>query len=114
MLTTVTSFAARAWTANSSTASAHAARNLSSQASISARYSSSERFSGSSVAVSYRPGKDELRLHRLVIHRDGDVRKIVFKDDFVLRDAPDPKLAWGRNGYTRGTIFAKLTKLKGG
>ena len=47
------------------------------------------------------------------IVRDGDVLKVVFKGDFVLRDAPDPKLAWGKNGFKKGTIFGKLGKLKG-
>lgn len=47
------------------------------------------------------------------IVKDGDVLKVVFKGDFVLRDAPDPKLAWGKNGYRKGTIFGKLDKLKG-
>jgi hypothetical protein len=47
------------------------------------------------------------------IVRDGEVLKVVFKGDFVLRDAPDPKLAWGKNGYKRGSIFGKLDKLRG-
>ncbi|KAB2848871.1 MAG: DM13 domain-containing protein [Hyphomicrobiaceae bacterium] len=47
------------------------------------------------------------------IVKDGDVLKVVFKADFVLKDAPDPKLAWGKNGYRKDTIFGKLEKLKG-
>ena len=47
------------------------------------------------------------------IVKDGDVLKVVFKGDFVLRDAPDPKLAWGQSGYKKGSIFGKLDKLKG-
>ena len=47
------------------------------------------------------------------IVKDGDVLKIVFKGDFVLKDAPDPKLAWGKNGIKKSTLFGKLGKLKG-
>lgn len=47
------------------------------------------------------------------IVKDGDVTKIVFADDFSLDGAPDPKVAWGNDGYVRGSIFSKLKKLKG-
>lgn len=43
----------------------------------------------------------------------GGVTKVVFKDDFSLQEAPAPRLAWGKDGYKRGTIFAKLAKFKG-
>ena len=33
--------------------------------------------------------------------------------DFRFDGAPDPKLAFGRNGYTRGTIFARLNSNSG-
>jgi hypothetical protein len=39
---------------------------------------------------------------------EGGVTKVVFKDDFTLQEAPAPRLAWGKDGYKRGTIFAKL------
>ena len=45
--------------------------------------------------------------------KDGAITKVVFKDDFSLQDAPAPRLAWGKNGYKRGTIFATLTQFKG-
>lgn len=47
------------------------------------------------------------------IVRDGDISKVVFKDDFTLQNAPAPRLAWGKDGYKRGTIFATLAKFKG-
>jgi len=45
--------------------------------------------------------------------RNGGAAKIVFKEDFSLQDAPAPRLAWGKDGYKRGAIFATLAKFKG-
>lgn len=45
--------------------------------------------------------------------KDGAVTKVVLKDDFSLQEAPAPRLAWGKDGYKRGTIFATLAKFKG-
>jgi len=47
------------------------------------------------------------------IVKDGDITKVVLSSAFFLRGAPDPKLAWGKGGYKRGTIFTKLRKTKG-
>lgn len=47
------------------------------------------------------------------IIRSGEAAKVAFKDDFILQDAPAPRLAWGKDGYKRGTIFATLAKFKG-
>lgn len=47
------------------------------------------------------------------IIKEGDVTKVVLKDDFTLQEAPAPRLAWGKDGYKRGTIFATLAKFKG-
>ncbi|MGQ0673150.1 MAG: DM13 domain-containing protein [Hyphomicrobium sp.] len=47
------------------------------------------------------------------IVREGTAIKLVLKDDFTLQDAPAPRLAWGKDGYKRGTIFATLAKFKG-
>lgn len=47
------------------------------------------------------------------IVRSGETVKVVLKDDFTLQDAPAPRLAWGKDGYKRGTIFATLAKFKG-
>lgn len=47
------------------------------------------------------------------IVRDGASTKVVLKDDFSLQDAPAPRLAWGKDGYKLGTIFATLAKFKG-
>ena len=47
------------------------------------------------------------------IVNDGAVTKVVLGKNFFLRNAPDPKLAWGRGGYKRGTIYAKLRKRNG-
>lgn len=49
----------------------------------------------------------------LEIVRSGEMVKVVLKDDFTLQDAPAPRLAWGKDGYKRGTIFATLAKFKG-
>lgn len=43
----------------------------------------------------------------------GEVLKVVFKDDFKLKEASAPRLAWGKNGYAKGTIFGKLDKFSG-
>ena len=45
--------------------------------------------------------------------KDGAVTKVVLKEDFTLQDALAPRLAWGKDGYKRGTIFARLAKFKG-
>jgi len=47
------------------------------------------------------------------IVKDGGTTKVVFGKNFKLDGAPDPKIAFGKNGYVRGTIFTKLNKLKG-
>lgn len=47
------------------------------------------------------------------IVREGAATKLVLKDDFALQDAPAPRLAWGKDGYKRGTNFATLAKFKG-
>lgn len=47
------------------------------------------------------------------ILRDAKGLKVVFSSNFRLRDAPDATLAWGKNGFKRGTFFGKLRKLKG-
>ena len=47
------------------------------------------------------------------IVRGGETVKVVLKDDFTLQDTPAPRLAWGKDGYKRGTIFATLAKFKG-
>lgn len=47
------------------------------------------------------------------IVKDGAVTKVVIKNDFTLQDAPAPRLAWGKDGYKRGSIFATLTKFRG-
>ena len=50
---------------------------------------------------------------RIEIVKDGDAVKVVIKDDFTLQEAPTPRLAWGKDGYRKGTIFGKLEKFKG-
>jgi hypothetical protein len=44
---------------------------------------------------------------------DGAERRVVFGEDFRLRNAPDPKIAFGKDGYKPGTIFTALGKLDG-
>lgn len=47
------------------------------------------------------------------IVKDAGTAKVVLKDDFTLQDAPAPRLAFGKDGYKRGTIFATLAAFKG-
>ncbi len=47
------------------------------------------------------------------IARDGDVMTVHLKEDFVLQEAPTLRLAWGKDGYARGSNFATLGKFKG-
>ncbi|MDH3579403.1 MAG: DM13 domain-containing protein [Hyphomicrobiales bacterium] len=49
----------------------------------------------------------------VTIVKDGDTHKLIFKDNFLHDGAPDPKIAFGNNGYVKGTIIAKLKKNKG-
>lgn len=50
---------------------------------------------------------------RVEIVKDGDVVKVVLKDDFTLQNAPTPRLAWGKDGCKRGAIFGALNRFKG-
>lgn len=43
----------------------------------------------------------------------GGQTRLVLKGNFRLDGAPDPRLAFGKGGYKRGTIFAKLKKNSG-
>ena len=47
------------------------------------------------------------------ILEDDGKRFIRLSDDFHLSSVPDPKLAFGHDGYARGTIYAKLTAFRG-
>lgn len=47
------------------------------------------------------------------IVKGGGGYKVMFGPNFSLDSAPDPKIAFGNNGYVKGTIFAKLGKLNG-
>jgi hypothetical protein len=49
----------------------------------------------------------------VAIVKDGDMTKLVLKDDFQLQSAPDAKLGFGKDGYVQGSIFAALEKLEG-
>lgn len=49
----------------------------------------------------------------VAIVKDGGVTKLVLKADFKMSAAPDAKLAFGKDGYVKGTIFAKLAKTDG-
>lgn len=64
--------------------------------------------SGSFVGVS-----KHMSSGRVEIVKDGETVKVVLKDDFTLQNAPTPRLAWGKDGYTRGTNFGTLSKFKG-
>lgn len=45
--------------------------------------------------------------------RNGKTLRVVFAGNFKLDGAPDPKIAFGNNGYVQGTIFARLRSLNG-
>ncbi|MEL6873603.1 MAG: DM13 domain-containing protein [Pseudomonadota bacterium] len=45
--------------------------------------------------------------------RDGNTVRVVFAKNFRLNGAPDPRVAFGNGKYVRGTIFARLRKLRG-
>lgn len=47
-----------------------------------------------------------------IIERSGKVFVILAKD-FFHDGAPDPKIAFGKNGFIKGTIIGKLQKLTG-
>ena len=47
------------------------------------------------------------------IVKSGGRTKIVLAKNFRLDGAPDPKLAFGNGKYVRGTIFAKLRRIRG-
>ena len=47
------------------------------------------------------------------IVKDGETVKVVLTSDFMLKDAPVPRLAWGRDGYKAGTIFGNLNTFEG-
>lgn len=76
--------------------------------SITAAHAADVLKSGSFVGVSKHKSAGSLD-----IVKDGDIVKIVIKDDFALQDAPTPRLAWGNNGYQRATIFGTLGKFSG-
>ena len=45
--------------------------------------------------------------------REGNRVRVVFAKNFRLNGAPDPRVAFGNGRYVRGTIFARLRKLRG-
>ncbi len=47
------------------------------------------------------------------IVKNGDITKVVFAANFRLDGAPDPRVAFGNGRYVRGTMFARLRKLRG-
>lgn len=51
---------------------------------------------------------------RVELIKTGGKVRLVLKGNFRLDGAPDPKIAFGRGGYTRGTIISRLKRLRGG
>ncbi len=49
----------------------------------------------------------------VTIVKSGGRTKLVLSKNFRLDGAPDPKLAFGNGKYVRGTIFAKLRRIRG-
>ena len=47
------------------------------------------------------------------IVKAGNVTKVVFASNFRLDGAPDPRVAFGKGRYVRGTMFARLRKFRG-
>ncbi|MEO1206307.1 MAG: DM13 domain-containing protein [Pseudomonadota bacterium] len=49
----------------------------------------------------------------VTIETKGGKTIVTLGEDFSLDGAPDPKLAFGKNGYAKDTIFTKLKNHKG-
>lgn len=47
------------------------------------------------------------------IVKQGNITKVVFAKNFWLDGAPDPRVAFGKGRYIRGTMFARLRKFRG-
>lgn len=47
------------------------------------------------------------------IVKSGGVTRIILPQNFSVTGVPDPKLGFGKNGYTAGTLFAKLGRNSG-
>ena len=47
------------------------------------------------------------------IIKSGGVTKVIFASNFRLDGAPDPRVAFGNGRYVRGTMFAKLRRIRG-
>lgn len=73
------------------------------------------RFMGSAHAEPgvLRGASGHMAYGHVEVVRNGETAKVVFKEDFTLQEAPAPRLAWGKDGYKRGTVFATLAKFKG-
>jgi hypothetical protein len=56
-------------------------------------------------------GHDAGGMAKLV--RDGDTVRVELSDDFFLEEAPAARVAFGKDGYVRGTIFAEMNTFKG-
>ncbi|MEM6664964.1 MAG: DM13 domain-containing protein [Pseudomonadota bacterium] len=45
--------------------------------------------------------------------RDGNTIRVILQDDFSFDGAPDPKVGFGHNGFSRGTLIGKLKSNNG-
>lgn len=52
-------------------------------------------------------------LGQVRIVKTGNVTKVVFASNFRLDGAPDPRVAFGKDRYVRGMMFARLHKFRG-
>lgn len=69
--------------------------------------------SGHGIHGSFTGKNDHTVTGSFEILKNDDGYTLTLSDDFELDGAPDPKLAFGKDGYVKGTIFSKLNKLKG-
>ena len=64
-------------------------------------------------AGSFKGASGHASSGQVQIVQEGGTTKVVFAKNFKLDGAPDPKIAFGKDGYIRGTIFSKLNKNNG-
>ena len=50
---------------------------------------------------------------KVSVVKSGNGYQLVLEDSFRFDGAPDPKLAFGKNGYDKTTLFSKLNKNSG-
>jgi hypothetical protein len=62
---------------------------------------------------SFSGKSDHVTSGSVAIEKSGEGFVLKLGDDFNFDGAPDPKLAFGKDGYQKATLFSKLQKNKG-